>query len=163
LHSLEERVLLPDLSALTEALLHTIDRTPPPANSEAWRAARKLALSYLGVAQRALRPDVELPRDVDAAAVAEALAALRQGSGAALARAEPSGPNLARLTDPSRLRALQLELVKQTPARDTREEPVQATTPAGLFARLGATAGFRLFGRRFVPDSHVFDRLVYPH
>jgi hypothetical protein len=273
LHSLEERVLLPDLGALTEALLHTIDRMPPPANSEAWRAARKQALSYLGVAQRALRPDAELPRDVDAAAVAEALAALRKGSGpvhvrllgravdfsphrpqghyagsarlqgyhaamswfsqapllleggpgrpvsvdearqqtlaaallaealgraalpdgrkatvaweriytvtafftgladdlgpqqyrAALARAELSGPNLARLTDPSRLRALKLELVKQTSARDTREEPVQATTPAGLFSRLGATAGFRLFGRRFVPDSYVFDRLVYPH
>src|SRR5205807_1977281 len=40
LRSLEERVLLPDLSALTEALLHTIDRTPPPANREDWRAAR---------------------------------------------------------------------------------------------------------------------------
>src|SRR5262249_48450541 len=86
LRSLEERVLLPDLSALTEALLHTIDRTSPPANSEAWRAARKLALGYLGVAQRALRPDAELPRDVDAAAVAEALAALRKGSGPAHVR-----------------------------------------------------------------------------
>jgi hypothetical protein len=273
LHSLEERVLLPDLSALTEALLHTIDRTPPPANSETWQAARKQALGYLGVALRALRPEAELPRDVDAAAVAEALTALRKGSGpvhvrllgraidfslhrpqghyagsarlrgyhaamtwfsqapllleggpghlvamdearrqtlaavllaealartalpdgrkatvaweriytvtafftgltddlgpqqyrAALARAELSGPNLGRLTDPSRLRALQLELVKQTPARDTREEPVQATTPAGLLDRLGPTAGFRLFGRRLVPDTYVFDRLTYPH
>jgi hypothetical protein len=272
LRSLEEKVLLPDLSALTEALLRALDRTPPPADSTDWRAARTQALGYLGVAVRALRPDAELPRDVDAGAVEEALTALRKGSGAvrvrllgcavdfslyrpqgryagserlkgyhaamtwfsqapllleggpgspvsadearrqtlaaallaealaraalpdghkaaavweriyvvtafftgladdlgpqqyreALARTGLSGTNLARLTDASRLRALKLELVKQLPARDIPGDPAKATTPAGLLDRLGATAGFRLFGRRFVPDNYVLDRLVYP-
>jgi hypothetical protein len=270
LRSVEERILLPDLETLTAALLRTADQSPVPAGSADWQAARQLAMDYLAVGLRALRPDAPLPPDVDREAVAEALAAMRAGAGPvrlrllgrtvdfrssrpqghyarserlkgyhaaltwfsrvgllleggpgrpvsadearrqtlaaalltdALARAElpdprkaaavwertytvtafftgladdlgplsyrealaRSGcapPHLGRLTEAARLLALKLELARQTP--DLRRKPVAPGTPANLLDRLDRQAGFRLFGRPFVPDNYVLERLVYP-
>jgi hypothetical protein len=247
----EEGFLAPDLAALTQALLDDIAAHTPTDAEEV--AARQLALTYLGVPLKALRPAATLPAPADARAVADTLALLSRQQRAArlpwlaydldLSRFRPEG-HYARtaplqgyyaamtwyqqtplLLIPGRvsaaaarqqtLAALQITqaldraaLSDGRPARAVWERidavagffvglsddlgPQQyraarrkaghevnalrlqlarldvtaaagtVPSPRAVLARLPATAGFRLFGRRATAEQVVFDRLVYP-
>ncbi len=76
LRDLEERQLIDDLKALTAALDEYLRKSPPPDQSEDWKAAHELARIYVGVAQRLIGPT---PKDGPAAADAIVHRTIKQG------------------------------------------------------------------------------------
>ncbi len=74
--------------------------------------------------------------------------------------------DLAGLTEPDRFRALQVELARfGAPAiygGSGNLITFRIDDPDALVAALGKTTGFRLMGQRFIPDSYVMGRLVFP-
>lgn len=280
LRDLEERVLSPDLTALTEALIRELERLPLPEDNARWRKARQHALTYLAVGLLALRPDAALPDHADAAVVRSVVVHLQAGKGSgelplfaipedfshykpqghyvhtdrlrryciamtwfgrmsfflrgnatgekaprfivsqdvavdhtlaaslltralseaqladkrsaravweriygvtsffvglaadlglpqyhsALARVATPGLDLAKLSEPAALRSLERELAKHQPAAlATLRDGAAALSPQQLVDRLDETAGFRLFGQRFTPDTYLLSKLVYPN
>jgi RNA polymerase sigma factor (sigma-70 family) len=119
-------------------------------------------------------PDQRKPRDVweriyvvtsfyvglaDDLGVEQYHAALKKVCGAAL--------NLAELNDPKKQLALRGELAKYGPPKiysgtgDLASfDP--AAGPVELVKALNVTTGFRFMGQRFVPDSYMLGKLVYP-
>src|SRR5206468_11992619 len=84
----------------------------------------------------------------------------------ALAKVCGSALDLAALTDPKKLLALKAELAKSRPpaiysGTGQQSAPPDAS-PGALVEALGKSAGFRLMGQRFVPDSYMMGNLVWP-
>lgn len=74
--------------------------------------------------------------------------------------------NVAGLADPAKFRQLQVELAKfGAPAIYGGTGDVitfRGEDPGALVAALDKTTGFRLMGQRFIPDSYVMGKLVFP-
>jgi hypothetical protein len=81
--------------------------------------------------------------------------------------------DLAVLADPKKLLAFKAELSKLSPpaiysgtgAQGTYVGPgplADQVGPEKLVEALGKSQGFRLFGQRFIPDSHMMGQLVFP-
>jgi hypothetical protein len=80
LREIEDRLLAADLAQLTTALAAKVRETPvPPDNAKDWQSARGLALTYLAVGQRLLRPDAPLPDGADTGAVTAIVRAVEAG------------------------------------------------------------------------------------
>jgi hypothetical protein len=85
---------------------------------------------------------------------------------AALARVSGAALDLAVLADPQKLTAFKLELARHNPpaiysgtgGQGTFEDP----DPNKLLEALNKSMGFRLMGQRFVPDSYMMGKLVFP-
>jgi hypothetical protein len=112
---------------------------------DVWKRIYVVTSFYVGLAD-----DLSLP---------EYRAALTNVCGAAL--------DLAGLTDEKKLRALQTHLARLRPPAIYSGTGAQGTYepeegPDALRRALGKTAGFRLLGQRFVPDSYMMGKLVFP-
>ena len=86
-------------------------------------------------------------------------AALTQVCGAAL--------DLAALGDARKMQALRQELAKHKPPAiysGTGEQGsiIDTASPGDLLKALDKSTGFRLMGQRFIPDSYMMGKLVYP-
>src|SRR5262249_49775386 len=85
---------------------------------------------------------------------------------AALAKVCGTALDLAVLADAKKLTELRLELARHSPpaiysgtgAQGTFQDP----DPRKLLEALNKSMGFRLMGQRFVPDSYVMGKLVFP-
>jgi anti-sigma factor RsiW len=65
LADIEEHRLADDLAALTATLLARLEAEPlPPAQADDWAAARRLAIRYISVGHKLLRPDARVDADV---------------------------------------------------------------------------------------------------
>jgi hypothetical protein len=85
---------------------------------------------------------------------------------AALAKVCGASLDLAALADGKKLRAFKAELAKLNPPAIYSGTGAQSAppgaSPAALVEALDKSKGFRLMGQRFVPDSYVMGKLVWP-
>lgn len=84
---------------------------------------------------------------------------------AALGQVLKATDDVAALADPGRMAAFRAELAKfRGPAiyGGTGGQTAGGESPDNLETALAKTAGFRLMGQRFVPDSYILGRLVFP-
>ena len=92
----------------------------------------------------------------------------RQQYQAALAQVCGAALDLAALGDAKKMQALRQELAKHNPPAIYSGTGNQSAGPAGaanagdLVKALDKSTGFRLMGQRFVPDSYMMGKLVYP-
>jgi len=111
---------------------------------EVWQRIYTVTAFYVGLAD-----DLGLP---------EYEASLRKVVGAAM--------NLAALSDTEKLRDLRIELAKfGAPAiygGTGNLITYEGEDPKNLLEALDKTTGFRLMGQRFIPDSYVMGKLVFP-
>ena len=87
--------------------------------------------------------------------------------GAAIGRVLEATGKIADLADPAKFQALRVELAKfRGPAiyggTGGQGGVDLGIDPEALNTILGKTTGFRLMGQRFIPDSYMFGKLVYP-
>jgi hypothetical protein len=85
---------------------------------------------------------------------------------AALEKVCGSALNLAALADAKNLRALKAELAKFRPpaifSGTGMQSAPQDGSPGELLKALDKSMGFRLMGQRFIPDSYMMGKLVWP-
>ena len=150
--------LSPALVSITEAnqqtlaaamLTRALENVQLPDKRKAgdvWERIYVVTAFYVGLADDLGRPQYK--------------AALAQVCGAAL--------DLATLGDAKKMQALRLELAKCKPPAIYSGTGEQNAGPAGdanagdLLKALDKSTGFRLMGQRFIPDSYMMGKLVYP-
>ena len=87
---------------------------------------------------------------------------------AALAKVCGAALDLATLGDAGKMQALRQELAKYNPPAIYSGTGMQygdflgEASPKDLVKALGKSTGFRLMGQRFIPDSYMMGKLVYP-
>ncbi len=112
--------------------------------SDVWERIYAVTSFYVGLA--------------DDLGMQEYRAALEKVCGAAL--------DLAALTDAKKMLALKAELAKCNPpaiySGTGQQTAPQNASPGALIEALNKSAGFRLMGQRFVPDSYMMGKLVWP-
>ena len=92
----------------------------------------------------------------------------RQQYKAALAKVCGAALDLTALGDAGKIQTLRQELAKYSPPAIYSGTGKQSAGPAGvanaddLVKALDKSTGFRLMGQRFIPDSYMMGKLVYP-